>query len=167
MNRLFFVLASAALFACNSVSEENARIDNASEHAAKAEQAANQQASNHIAEGSNTDPVHSSSLNIDWTGTYTAILPCEDCEGVETTITLNSDQSFTAKAIYKGKQASPYEAQGTFKWLDDGTRIKMIGIDPSYMSYIYVVGENQITCLDQIGEPMTGKTASSYTLKKN
>lgn len=166
MYRLFFVLAATALFACNPGNEEKAHTDNASEHATNVEQA-NQSASNQIAEGSNADPVYSSSLNIDWTGTYTAILPCEDCEGIETTITLNSDQSFTAKAIYKGKQVSPYEAQGTFKWLDDGTRIKMIGIDPSYMSYIYAVGENQITCLDQIGEPFTGKQASSYTLKKN
>ncbi len=166
MYRLFFVLAATALFACNSGNEENAQTDNASENATNVEQA-NQSASNQIAEGSNADPVYSSSLNIDWTGTYTAILPCEDCEGVETTITLNSDQSFTAKAIYKGKQVSPYEAQGTFKWLDDGTRIKMLGIDPSYMYYIYGVGENQITCLDQIGEPLTGKEASSYTLKKN
>lgn len=168
MKRTLFVFATMILFACNSANEETPSSSNSEPNSGETSQTS-QQPTSQVPETNATqgDPIHTSSLSVDWTGTYSGTIPCDDCEGIETTITLNNDLSFTAKAVYLGKSGEPYLAQGTFKWLDDGARIKMIGIDPSFMHYIYQVGENRITCLDASGSPISGKLASRYTLAKN
>jgi hypothetical protein len=35
-----------------------------------------------------------SRTSLDWPGTYTGVLPCADCEGIETTITLSVDLTY-------------------------------------------------------------------------
>jgi uncharacterized lipoprotein NlpE involved in copper resistance len=166
MKYSLIAIAFVSLLACNSSTENDVEANATDSIPQQGNPMPTQTPSMPETAASMSDPVHTSSLSIDWTGTYTGTIPCDDCEGLQTTITLNGDLSFTAKATYLGKSSAPYEAQGTYKWLDDGTRIKMIGIDPAFMPYIFKVGENQIMCLNEIGEAFTGKLASRYALKK-
>ncbi|MFU8831928.1 MAG: copper resistance protein NlpE N-terminal domain-containing protein, partial [Wenzhouxiangella sp.] len=36
-------------------------------------------------------PADSSRLSLDWVGTYSGVVPCASCPGIETSITLNDD----------------------------------------------------------------------------
>lgn len=52
----------------------------------------------------NQIPIGDTSQNaLDWNGTYKGTLPCADCEGIETELTLNLDGNYLYKATYLGK----------------------------------------------------------------
>ena len=103
-----------------------------------------------------------SRTSLDWVGTYEGELPCADCDGIKTVITINQDNTFTINETYLGKEAKPYETMGTFKWDDKGQ--KLIFSDTNRRTYF--VGENTLTQLDSDGNKITGAMESLYVLHK-
>ena len=103
-----------------------------------------------------------SMTSLDWDGTYEGELPCADCDGIKTVMTINQDNTYVLKETYVGKNATPYETKGTFKWDDKGQNI--ILSDASRPSYF--VGENTLTYLDKDGEKVIGDLESLYVLDK-
>jgi heat shock protein HslJ len=101
--------------------------------------------------------------SVDWPGTYFAMMPCADCEGIETTLTLNKDLTYAMTRNYLGKEgAKPDVSKGTFKWSSAGSRITLSNQSPSDIQ----VGENQLFALDMSGNRITGDLADKYTYKK-
>lgn len=101
---------------------------------------------------------------LDWPGFYTGTLPCADCEGMFTSITLNKDKTYKRTTTYQGKDSQPFEESGKFNWDNTGSIIMLQGVTngPSY----YQVGENQLIQLDMQGKKIAGKMADLYILKK-
>lgn len=106
----------------------------------------------------------SSQTSVDWPGVYQGLLPCADCEGVETTMILRADHSYTLIRRMLGEKVSTDEVSGSFSWKADGGTIVLEGIGdgPS----LYKVGENQLWQLDMKGKPVAGPLAESYRLHK-
>jgi uncharacterized lipoprotein NlpE involved in copper resistance len=50
------------------------------------------------------DTVHNSKNSLDWAGVYEGELPCADCPGIKTTITINMDGKFKKNEVYSGKK---------------------------------------------------------------
>lgn len=114
---------------------------------------------------STTPAVGDTSQNaLDWNGVYEGILPCADCEGTKTTITLNQDLTFVKKVEYLGKDQEVFENQGTFKWNETGNRIILEGLEDTPNQFI--VGENVLIQLDIQGNRITGEMADKYILTK-
>lgn len=107
---------------------------------------------------------HHAANSLDWTGTYKGVLPCADCEGIETEITLRSDRQFTKKTKYLGKETNSNQVSGNFKWNQAGNTILLEGIE--HASNQYFVGENTLTHLDLEGNKITSDLASRYVLRK-
>jgi copper homeostasis protein (lipoprotein) len=106
---------------------------------------------------------HTSRNALDWAGTYQALLPCADCEGILATLTLAENGSYELKRLYVGSDSSLFDSRGLFSWSDDGRRIQLdIGDAPS----IYVVQENRLQQLDMEGAPVSGALAERYFLYK-
>lgn len=108
---------------------------------------------------------HNSQNALDWDGIYRGTLPCADCEGILTTITLQKDMNFSLKTRYLGKSDSVYQEHGKFKWNNAGSEITL-NPSGSKEKFIYRVGENTLTRLDQNGNKITGELASHYILSK-
>jgi copper homeostasis protein (lipoprotein) len=108
---------------------------------------------------------HNASNSIDWAGTYLGTLPCADCEGIETELTLKHDNSYSLKTRYIGNGDKTFEENGTFSWNDEGNTIILTGLAnrPSQ----YFVGENKIIQLDLAGNKITGTLSENYILKKS
>jgi uncharacterized lipoprotein NlpE involved in copper resistance len=107
-----------------------------------------------------------SMTSVDWDGTYMGVLPCADCEGIATSITLKKDKSYTMVARYLGKKGSPVkENRGNFSWNEAGSIITLEGITGGGSNQ-YQVGENQLFHLDREGKRITGELAQHYVLKK-
>lgn len=104
---------------------------------------------------------HTSEIALDWEGSYQGVLPCADCEGIRTKISLNQDLSYTIKDEYLGKEGI-FESKGTFKWSDDGQKIILSDTDRN----AYFVGENRLIQLDKAGNKIIGDLASLYVLNK-
>ncbi|HUH46837.1 MAG TPA: copper resistance protein NlpE N-terminal domain-containing protein [Arenibacter sp.] len=109
---------------------------------------------------------HTAQNSLDWSGTYSGILPCADCSGIETELTLNADNTFVLTTSYLGKQDSGKNIlEGKFEW--DRNEINLMGIRKGERPTTYKVEENRIRQLDMKGHIITGNLAQNYVLKKN
>lgn len=107
---------------------------------------------------------HTSQNSLDWKGTYTGIMPCASCEGIETTLEINDNQSYTLTLIYLGEdEPNKVERSGSFSWNETGN---IITLDDEDEPNQYFVGENYITKLDMEGNRITGELADKYVLRK-
>ena len=100
---------------------------------------------------------------LDWDGTYEGVIPCADCEGIKTELTLNQDNTYTLTEEYIDKNLK-VENQGNITWTDDGNSISLKTKDDEYKRY--KVGENILFQLDLEGNEITGALAQNYQLKK-
>lgn len=106
-----------------------------------------------------------SRTSLDWEGTYLGMMPCADCEGIATTITLYKNMSYTMFTRYIGKKGSPVqEYRGRFSWNESGGNITLEGVPAGANQY--QVGENKLTKLDMKGRRITGGLAGNYVLAK-
>lgn len=108
--------------------------------------------------------MHNSRNSLDWQGKYTGILPCVDCEGIETKLTLNPDGTYLLEEIYLGTQENELTTKGNFTWSGDGGSIRLKGIEEGASTYF--VGENYLLLLQPDGTRPTGKRAENYKLIK-
>ena len=114
--------------------------------------------------GPPADSAHGSRDALDWQGTYTGTIPCADCEGIGTTVTLTRDGRFTRELVYLGRSGMPLRESGTFAWNDAGSAVTLDPGDGS--SQQYQVGENRLFHLDRSGSRITGALADRYVLEK-
>lgn len=118
--------------------------------------------------GSDTSAVvsdgHHSQMALDWQGTYIGTLPCADCEGIETKLSLHDDQSYLMQSRYLGKDEQVFEQDGTFSWNPEGNTITLDNVEDGPSQYL--VGENSLSQLDQSGKPISGALAQNYVLTK-
>ncbi|GAA5646071.1 copper resistance protein NlpE [Vibrio proteolyticus] len=109
------------------------------------------------------DSAHNAQNSLDWNGTYSGILPCADCEGLETNLTLNTDGSYSLDQTYLGKGEEKYHSEGSFSWDNSGSVITLSDeAEPNQ----YFVAENELMKLDSNGQHITGELADQYNLTK-
>jgi heat shock protein HslJ len=106
------------------------------------------------------ETVHTSQNALDWEGVYRGIIPCADCQGIETVVVLKTDQTFVLHTKYLGKSDEIFTSSGRFTWNSAGNTVKLEG-DAQYL-----VGEGALTRLAQNGEPITGEQAQRYVLTR-
>lgn len=121
--------------------------------------------SNEVVENQMVPTADNSQNALDWNGSYKGIIPCADCDGIETEIILNQDLTYIIRTKYLGKGDSKvYEEKGIFVWDKSGGSITLEGRTGSPSQY--KVGENQLIQLDMMGIPITGDLADKYILRK-
>ncbi len=111
------------------------------------------------------DLLHNSKNSLDWMGTYSGILPCADCMGIQTTLTLNENYTFEKSFIYLGKSTKVQYQKGSFTWLEEGGSISIIDLND--VSKTYKVEENQLRLLDLKGNKIEGNLEEDYLLVKS
>ncbi|QSE97022.1 META domain-containing protein [Fulvivirga lutea] len=102
-----------------------------------------------------------SRTSLDWPGIYRGILPCADCSGIKTELTIKIDNTYILKRQYLGKDSKIIEDDGAVFWDQTGSNITLDVVDDQYK-----VGENALFKLDKEGKPITGNLASEYRLQK-
>lgn len=108
---------------------------------------------------------HNSRNGLDWAGTYSGVLPCASCPGIDTVVTLHSDGTYERAMHYIDDAGSPQTASGTFRWNDAGTKIELNTEGDETAKY--QVGENRLFHLDSDGQRITGSLAVHYVLHKH
>lgn len=101
---------------------------------------------------------------LDWAGNYGGVLPCADCEGIQTVITLSKNLTYEISTQYLGKSDRKYIQKGTFEWNAAGNSITLIDVQKAPAKYL--VGEEHLIKLDALGNRISGKLADKYVLKK-
>lgn len=90
------------------------------------------------------DPAHSSRNSLDWAGTYEGVLPCADCPGIETRLTLNRDESYELGSLYRGRDSAPRVVRGRFSWQPGGNAIRL---EAQHGGQQFAVGEGRVALL--------------------
>ena len=109
--------------------------------------------------------MHTSEISLDWDGTYKGVLPCADCPGIETEITLYKDKRYAKKTKYLGEGSRRFfEQTGTFVWDSTGSVIQLNSIKNAASKY--KVGENYLQQLDLEGNEINGELKEHYMLEK-
>lgn len=107
---------------------------------------------------------HNARISLDYIGEYNGVLPCADCEGIETSLALTDESNYTLKTKYLGKgDDNVFEEKGTYTWNDAGNTIVFSDSDKPNQ---YFVGENTLTQLDLEGNKISGNLADKYVLTK-
>ncbi|SFM12913.1 NlpE N-terminal domain-containing protein [Nitrosomonas nitrosa] len=107
---------------------------------------------------------HVSVNSLDWQGRYTSVLPCADCPGIVTLLTLDLDQSYRLSKYYLGKDDKLFEQRGVFIWEEKGSVIHLQNSPDGPDRY--QVGENILFQLDKQGKRISGDLAEHYILHK-
>jgi copper homeostasis protein (lipoprotein) len=102
--------------------------------------------------------------NLQYIGTYLGVLPCGDCEGMETKITINENNTYTKSVHYLGKGNKVFEQKGTITWNTLGNVIKLNEIQNSPNQYL--VSNDELIQLDIEGNIIEGNIAKEYKLFK-
>jgi heat shock protein HslJ len=89
-------------------------------------------------------------------------MPCADCAGIQTTITLNSFKTYKLREEYLGKENAVYEFSGSFRWESNGTTIVLENLTERPARYI--VGDGLLIQLDMNGKKITGVLKDNYIL---
>lgn len=110
----------------------------------------------------NAIDTHNSQNSLDWDGTYDAVVPCADCPGIKTSLTLNQDRTFSITEEYIDRK-SKNEDKGIFEWDATGSIITLKGKTANYK---YKVGENMLIQLDLDGKEIDGPNKDLYVFKK-
>lgn len=126
----------------------------------------NQQVIDHANTYNNQQGVVDNSItrsSLDWAGVYEGVLPCADCEGIKTTLTLNSDDSFKLEQAYqKGKMTFiPPASEGKIEW--DKSK-PLIYLQYGDEKHTFFVGEGYVKAYDMEGKPIQSQL--NYTLQQ-
>jgi heat shock protein HslJ len=100
--------------------------------------------------------------SLDWPGSYSGVLPCASCPGIETIITLREDGTFDRSTLYIDEAPAPETESGRFSWNAAGSAITL----GSAAGQQYQVGEGALFQLDESGKRIT-ELARRYVLEKH
>ena len=97
-------------------------------------------------------------------GTFKGTIPCADCEGIETALTLAVDGTYTLDSRYLGRQEEPFNESGKFE-LDRETSMVLLHSGDGAMHSYKLEGEI-LFHLDKQGNRIQGDLAEHYQLIK-
>jgi len=92
--------------------------------------------------------MHTSRNSLDWAGTYEGVLPCADCPGIKTRLTLGNDGTFEKQSQYLDRDVVPRTEGGRFSWQADGNTITLAA---SGDGQSFAVGEGRLIQLNRDG----------------
>lgn len=105
--------------------------------------------------------------SLDWAGTYSGVLPCSDCRGVETYLTINSDNTYEIKRRYLTSDVDSIEeveTRGTFVWNELGSTITLKELQEDVPEL--KVGELFLIPIDANGFELKAEPGNNFKLLK-
>ena len=91
---------------------------------------------------------HTAENALDWPGRYAGLLPCADCEGIQTQLTLNADKTYVLEEYYvkNGRALHPSKATGRFQF--DAKKPSLIRLENTSPTRVYFIGEGYAEARD-------------------
>lgn len=105
---------------------------------------------------SGADPAHNSRNSLDWAGVYEGVLPCADCPGIQTRLTLNRDETYELSTLYLDRDSAARVVRGRFSWQPGGNAITL---EARHGGQQVMVGEGKVALLQAGAEPSWTQSA--------
>lgn len=110
---------------------------------------------------------HTSENSLDWDGVYSGVLPCDDCDGIDTRLILRKNQTYQLVIRYVGipeKEGQDFISEGEISWKDNGANILLEGEKMDFQKF--KVGERFLMPLDKIGNELKAVPGNNFKLLK-
>jgi uncharacterized lipoprotein NlpE involved in copper resistance len=91
-----------------------------------------------------------------WAGSYKGVIPCADCSGIATEVTLFEDQSYSWGYKYLGKSDDIVEFKGFFEWDAQGKIVVFKDANSGDILNRFKLEENSLRMLDKEGKIIEG-----------
>lgn len=104
---------------------------------------------------------HTAENSLDYQGTYKGTFPAADCPGINVTLTLGKDSTFTQIYDYIDRDAT-FDEKGTYTVHGNLLTLQSKDETPGY----FRIEENRLRRLDMDKQEITGELADHYILKK-
>ena len=99
-----------------------------------------------------------------FSGTFSGLIPCADCPGIEVTLSFSPDSSFIESMIYQ-ERSSSFKDSG--QWIKDGKMIKVrYNNKKASPHYFLIKSDSIIAWLDADKKEIEGPLKDHYILKK-
>ncbi|MFC2450066.1 MAG: copper resistance protein NlpE [Flavobacteriaceae bacterium] len=98
-------------------------------------------------------------------GVFSGKVPCADCPGIETKLTLNEDGSFVLDETYLEKKDGNFTAKGSYEVSEDGSfvTVKEEGAKPEDKPRVFLITEDAAYLVEKVGDQTT---KPEYKLEK-
>jgi len=99
-------------------------------------------------------------------GTYSGLIPCADCDGINVQLSLSTDNTYKLSYQYlkNDKNTDNLNFEGTFNVAKN--TLTLNGLDNKIYPTYFNISENSLTQLDLEGNVITGALAQNYVLVK-
>lgn len=158
MKSILYILVLLCIFSCKDEKEASETIENT----AKTESEIPSE------EIQGMHDAHTSENSLDWDGTYSGVLPCKDCDGIDARLILRKDQTYELVLRYLGipeKESQDFISEGEFTWEDNGNNILLEGEKLDFQKF--KVGELFLLPLDINGNKIKGIPGNNFKLLKD
>jgi copper homeostasis protein (lipoprotein) len=88
-------------------------------------------------------------------GSYAGLLPCADCAGVSTRLTLMPNSQYLLQETFLGRSALVFNDHGRWMLSLAGRRIDLISNRRSYPQFFSGVSDNELRALDRQGNAIS------------
>ncbi|MDA3941942.1 MAG: copper resistance protein NlpE N-terminal domain-containing protein [Bacteroidetes bacterium] len=95
------------------------------------------------------------------TETYSGVIPCADCDGIQFTLNLSGDFTYKSSMQYIGKSADAFVSAGTYKIQDGIIALQDVSAGMKY----FKKQQNNLLLLDMERKEISGALAPMYVLK--
>lgn len=106
--------------------------------------------------------MHTAATSLDYYGEYKGTIPAADCPGIEVTLTLNKNNTYTLNNIYIDRKNAEFKEEGTFNVKGNLLTLKEKSGGESY----YKVEEGRVVMLNADKQPPQGEMKDLYVLKQ-
>lgn len=104
-------------------------------------------------------------VDLSWVGTYSGYFPCDDCDAIYITLTLNEDESYERLVSYMGKDTIPdYDDYLFIRHFSNTILLTNENFD---IIDQYEISGDTLYKLDGGYRRLTGKNADQFILLKN
>jgi uncharacterized lipoprotein NlpE involved in copper resistance len=155
----------AGLNSCQNQASDNAATTAGADAANATAPATDTVAANNAADTSvSPRSIVSETTPSNFSGVYRGTLPCADCEGIETELTLSTDKTYSIARKYLGKgDDNSVLTNGRWEWMSNNA---MKLNDPAGPPTLIYVMDGKVLMLDRSGNRINGSLADKYYLYK-
>jgi len=112
----------------------------------------------------NTDNAILQRSSTNFSGTFSGLMPCADCPGIEVTLTFNPDSSYSELMIYQ-ERSSSFKDSG--RWIRNGKMIEVEYSNKKAPPHSFLIkSDSTIAWLDADKKEIEGPLKDHYILKK-
>lgn len=105
--------------------------------------------------------------NLDFHGIFYGYLPCSDCDGIKTTLSLKQNNNYLLVTQPARDSSREYYEKGKYNWNEAAQTLTLTPRNSSETRQYLIKDEGTIVQLNSDGSPMPKELTEGYTLQRS